>query len=150
MQVEGKTGTLVVKKAKTISLSEKYEDLGWKESDFGGYIAYDPSADDSTPNYDPMYTEDEIAEASSEIEKDAMEHMYIEIAITNITQTGEGLRTETNSDIKKMFLANNYFKYDGSQQRAEVIYALREASGVGYGAIDDDMLDKEYNLANWK
>ena len=43
-----------------------------------------------------------------------------------INQTGEGLRTETNPEIKKMFLKNRYFRYDGSAETAEIITALRK------------------------
>ena len=38
---------------------------------------------------------------------------------------GEGQRSETNPKIKKMFLLNKYFRYDGSPERAEIITALR-------------------------
>ena len=47
-----------------------------------------------------------------------------------IDQTGDGLRTETNPEIKKMFLNNTYFRYDGSSETADKIAELRkEISG---------------------
>ncbi len=44
----------------------------------------------------------------------------------DIKQVGEGLRTETNPRIKKMFLKNTYFRYDGGKNTAEIITALRK------------------------
>ena len=44
----------------------------------------------------------------------------------NIKQTGEGLRTETNPEIKKIFLENQYFRYDGSSETADKITELRK------------------------
>ena len=40
-------------------------------------------------------------------------------------KNGEGQRSETNPKIKKIFLINKYFRYDGSPERAEIITALR-------------------------
>lgn len=141
----GEDGTLVVKKAKTIDLSDsnKAEDLGWTTAADGNYSAYS-NDEDKSPSYERIFDDDE---ADSEAKK----HMYIQVEIGKVTQTGEGLRKETNPKVKKMFLSNNYFKYDGSQQRAEIIYQLREkakADGYdGYGPIKDDaLLEKEYNL----
>ena len=48
-----------------------------------------------------------------------------------LVQTGEGLRTETNPEIKKMFLQNEYFRYDGSQATANKIEKLRKAINNG-------------------
>ena len=62
----------------------------------------------------------------------------------DIKQTGEGLRTETNAAIKKMFLVNTYFRYDGTTSTAEVITALRKK-------IKDDYLSNstsEYGALN--
>lgn len=148
----GEDGTLVVKKAKTINLEDQYEDLGWNiiDSSKGIYSAYDLKEGDSD-EYQEMYTEEEKAEkagngADAGWKMDVLNNISVHVTLPSVTQTGEGLRTETNPKIKKMFMANNYFKYDGSRQTAEIIYALREASGVGYGAIEDDKLDNTYNL----
>ncbi len=56
----------------------------------------------------------------------------------DIKQVGEGLRTETNPTIKKMFLINTYFRYDGSQNTAEIITALRKR-------VKDDYLGNKTN-----
>ncbi len=59
-----------------------------------------------------------------------------------IVQTGDAMRGETNPIIKRMFLENTYFRYDGSPETAEAITALRkeylkDGSSVHYGAIND-------------
>ncbi len=53
-----------------------------------------------------------------------------------IKQIGEGLRAETNKDIKRMFLHNSYFRYDGSADRAEVIKKFRDTKNINLGALD--------------
>ena len=67
----------------------------------------------------------------------------VELWDGNIKQTGEGMRAETNPQIKKMFLNNVYFRYDGSQNTAEIITALRKMlktkisnSTSEYGALN--------------
>ncbi len=62
-----------------------------------------------------------------------------------IRQTGEGLRTETNPTIKKMFLQNSYFRYNGTHQTAEIITAMRKKikkdelndNGDEFGALNE-------------
>ena len=62
----------------------------------------------------------------------------------SITQTGEGQRGETNSKIKKMFLINTYFRYNGTTDTAEIVTALRNklkkdklgSDVVSYGALN--------------
>ena len=54
----------------------------------------------------------------------------------SIKQTGEAMRGETNSVIKKLFLYNTYFRYDGSQDTAEAITKLRKENDISYGALD--------------
>ncbi len=160
----GEDGTLVVKKAVTIDLSEKYEDLGWNKLSNGQYSAYNPEVK-VTKEMTKGYTEQQLQEISDDNqgEKAAKNNIFIEVELGNIEQTGEGLRTETNNKIKKMFLVNNYFKYDGSQTTAEIIYALRqkakEKGYSGYGPINvdsdgnelskdelDKLLNEEYDL----
>ncbi len=53
-----------------------------------------------------------------------------------IKQTGEAMRGETNAVIKKLFLYNTYFRYDGSQDTAEAITKLRKDNNIEYGALD--------------
>lgn len=67
-----------------------------------------------------------------------MDHIYGIIKIGNITQQGEGQRTETNYKIKKMFLENRYFRFDGDSLKAEAIVALREKYSLPYGPIQKD------------
>lgn len=144
----GEDGELLVKKAKTIDLSEKYEDLGWNDLGNGYYSAYSNDTN-NVKSYERAYLDEDIAN-EEQIDKEALERIYVEVEIGNVTQTGEGLRTETNSDIKKMFMSNKYFKYDGSRQKAEIIYALRKAipksDYSGYGRISDDILENSYYL----
>ena len=54
----------------------------------------------------------------------------------SMKQTGEAMRGETNSVIKKLFLYNTYFRYDGSQDTAEAITKLRKENDISYGALD--------------
>jgi len=61
----------------------------------------------------------------------------------NIVQKGDALRGETNPEIKKMFLQNTYFSYDGTPERAEAIKKFRDQYGVGYGSLNKSDLDPE-------
>ncbi len=71
----------------------------------------------------------------------------------DIVQKGEAQRGETNAEIKKMFLENTYFRYDGNTDTADAIMALRKEYGVKYGAIDktfdvehDDLSRKKVSI----
>ena len=55
-----------------------------------------------------------------------------------LKQKEEGVRTETNDKIKRIFANNYYFKYDGNQETAEVIYKLRNEKDLGYGNLNGD------------
>ncbi len=61
----------------------------------------------------------------------------------DVVQKGEAQRGETNAEIKKMFLENTYFRYDGSQETAEAIEKFRNEFGIKYGAID-----KKFDVKN--
>ena len=63
-----------------------------------------------------------------------------------ITQTGEGLRTETNPLIKRMFLINTYFRYDGTKDTADAIHQLKEAYDIQEGALDLAAAEKNIPL----
>ena len=63
-----------------------------------------------------------------------------------ITQTGEGLRTETNPLIKRMFLINTYFRYDGTKDTADAIHQLKEAYDIKEGALDLAAAEKKIPL----
>ena len=52
------------------------------------------------------------------------------------SQKGEGLRSETNPIIKRFFLNNTYFRFDGTSDTADAIMQLREAYGIKEGSLD--------------
>lgn len=124
-----KNNISVAKKAKTISATEEtYTDYGWSKNSEGTWTAYTVNENTGSTGYQRIYEDDseEIQEATDEVEKSVMKNVYVNIITSgNPVQTGEGLRTETNSEIKKMFLNNYYFKYDGTAERAEIITAIR-------------------------
>ena len=60
-----------------------------------------------------------------------------------VLQKGDALRGETNPKIKKMFLQNTYFSYDGTQERAEAIKKFRQQYGVGYGSLNSSGLNPD-------
>ncbi len=72
--------------------------------------------------------------------------IYVKKASTYnyIKQTGEAQRTQTNPKIKKIFLENTYFRYDGNAKTAEIITALRKKikedqlgeDGIEYGPLN--------------
>lgn len=140
------TGDVAIgKKAVAFELTkENLEDLGWnnkQKSDI--WTAYERQ--DTTSGYEPLYTQEEIDEQSDESIKQIMEKCYINLNMNgNIVQTGEGLRTETNSEIKKMFLHNNYFKYDGSADTAEIITELRNKLYEQRKSDSDSTNDYQY------
>lgn len=53
-------------------------------------------------------------------------------------QVEEGVRTETNEKIKRIFAVNSYFKYDGNPDTADIIYALRTQNDLGFGNLNGD------------
>ena len=115
-------GIPVSKKAVTEEISSMAEDLQWHETANDKLAAYeveDTSIDDFQAVYPDVTEEDD----DYEIKK----NVYVKLITTgNIVQTGEGQRTETNSLIKKMFLQNEYLRYDGSAETAEIIKELRK------------------------
>ena len=140
-------GIKLSKKAEKIKISEEAEDLGWKE--VGNKLAAYEIADVSNEDFQPAYPDIAEDDEDYNIKKD----VYVNVITTgNVTQTGEGQRTETNTEIKKMFLQNKYFRYDGSAKTAEIITALREKLyGTSedverYGPIDESKIkDSEGN-----
>ena len=140
-------GIKLSKKAEKIKISEEAEDLGWKEA--GNKLAAYEIADVSNEDFQPAYPDIAEDDEDYNIKKD----VYVNVITTgNVTQTGEGQRTETNTEIKKMFLQNKYFRYDGSAKTAEIITALREKLyGTSedverYGPIDESKIkDSEGN-----
>ncbi len=138
----------VVKKAVTDTIQSMGEDLDWDNSN-GFWTAYVENAEGSSTGWEQVYPDIDASEEDYDIKI----NIYSDVTIENsIEQTGEGQRTETNPRIKKMFLNNNYFRYDGSQETAEIITALREKMGTisekgeSYGAIKEGLLDNTYSL----
>ncbi len=129
----------VAKKATTIKIGDEYEDLNWEKVEgTNKYSAYSSKVDE-TPDYQKLYHEGmDKYDKASDIKKKAMDHIYGVIKIGNITQQGEGQRTETNSKIKKMFLENRYFRFDGDKLKAEAIVALRNKYNLKFGPLQKD------------
>ena len=151
------------KKAETLKFSDReaLEDLGWND-DAGLWTAYEENSGKQETGYDLVYTvehQDKLKEIVGERnmergQKIASRVFMNVITSNNINQVGEGQRAETNPDIKKMFLHNNYFRYDGSTERAEIINKLRDkvyeertgSSKKKYGPLTDEELEKTFTL----
>lgn len=145
----------VAKKAVTVDASddEVLEDLGWEERSSGLWTAYEEKS--TTSGFERLFPDEEITEdkESNATKRLVMTKCYINLNLTNnIVQVGEGQRTETNTTIKKMFLQNKYFRYDGSTETAEIITALRkqnpddENDDIAYGALDEEELKKTVKI----
>ena len=143
---QGDDITKYVKKAKTLNIANEYEDLYWNKVD-NVYSAYDPKGDQES-TMTPMYKDSAINDESDAVKKEAMKKIYAELTMNVVKQTGDGLRTVTNNKIKKMFLSNKYFRYDGTKERAEEITQLRETYNIDYGALSDSDLDKKIKYTN--
>ena len=135
----------VMKKAETIKSTDtdSLADLGWNNNSSGVWTAYKEESGSET-GYERLYEDSECGEG---IEGDVKRRMYINLKTTgNIVQVGEGQRLETNDDIKKMFLHNTYFRYDGSEETAEIITKLRKEHDLDYGALEEDDLKKKVTI----
>ena len=133
-----KEGIKVSKKAKLLDNTE-LADLKWN-NDNGIWIAYSPETKGGggSTEFDPLYGDSE-----DKIEQ----RIYSKVNITSgmVKQEGEGLRTETNAKIKKMFTTNKYFRYTGDRKTAEIITTLRNnALGGAYGPV----VDKDAGIDN--
>lgn len=144
-----KQNKIVGKKAVTVdaSNSEVMEDLGWGNPD-EIWVAYEENKDFSGTEYEPMYPD--IPE--DEEDYDIKINIYVKMEMLGtVLQTGEGQRTETNNKIKKMFLQNNYFRYDGSTETAEIITELRKKvasnHGISSGAYHTALSDNDMNTS---
>ena len=137
----------VIKKAVTFDSSEddKLLDLGWNNDvNPSVWSAYEAS-DGSETGFERIYEDDEIDGTGTEAE--VKRRLYINLSTTgNIVQVGEGQRVETNDEIKKMFLNNKYFRYDGSEEVAEIITALRKEHDIKYGPLDEDDLNRTVTI----
>ena len=67
---------------------------------------------------------------------------------SSINQKGDAQRGETNAKIKKMFLENTYFRYDGSPEVAEAITKFRNQYGMDYGPINQKFDPEKDDLAS--
>ncbi len=145
----------VAKKAVTIDASDDkvLEDLGWIEKSSGLWTAYEEKS--TTSGFERLFPDEEITpeKEPNETYRYVMSKCYINLNMnSNIIQVGEGQRTETNATIKKMFLQNKYFRYDGSTETAEIITALRKQDpdnkndDISYGALDEDELKKTVTI----
>ena len=140
---------VVAKKAVTVSASdsEVMKDLGWDNPD-GIWVAYEKSDEASGTNYEAMYPDI----SSDEKDYDIKSKIYVQMEMEGtVLQTGEGQRTETNNQIKKIFLQNNYFRYDGSAETAEIITELRKKvannHGIASGAYHTSLSDSDLNTS---
>ena len=125
-----KSGIKVAKRASMVKIDDVAEDLNWNEID-NKYSAYQIKSSSNT-SYEPAYPDVTPDDKEYNIKK----NIYVKLITTgNVVQTGEGLRTETNSKIKKMFLNNKYFRYDGSVETAEAITELRNTYSIPYGPV---------------
>ena len=139
----------VAKKAITIDASDDdvLEDLGWEERSGGLWTAY--KTEPTTSGFERLFPDEEITPdiESNETYRFVMSNCYINLNLhSNIVQVGEGQRTETNTKIKKMFLQNKYFRYDGSTETADIITALRKKNDIKYGALDTNELKKTVTI----
>ena len=127
-----KVGLAVSKKAETVDANDTdaLEDLGWKKTG-SVWSAYEVNDKEMQTGYESLgsfYNSVEEFEAAynNDNKKEYAKYIYINMKTNgNIIQVGEGVRGETNAEIKKMFLQNKYFQYDGSTETAEIITALR-------------------------
>ena len=128
-----------VKKADTsdISSGSVQEDYKWHDMSNGVYSAYKPDSTTSS-SMEKIFTPGQIDSEGDAAKKDIKDKLYMETKISNVTQTGDGIRGETNAKIKKMFLTNRYFRYQGTENVAEQITQFRKEKGYKYGKIPDD------------
>ena len=100
----------------------------------GAWSVYEEKEASMSGEYEQTYPDDES------IAKRSIYHRTT--FSTSIEQKEEAIRVETNPKIKRIFLNNYYFKYDGSEETADVILALREVVGSSdkphYGNLNGD------------
>ena len=138
LQGEG-TRFNVTKKAKVLDLSKEdnVKDIGWNDNGKDYWTAYKLEGSSASSGYKEVPDTDGTIYYTTQAASDSK---------SSIKQTGEGQRAETNSDIKKMFLTNTYFRYDGTTERAEAITKLRKDNSIEYGALSEDDLSKEVTI----
>ena len=82
-------------------------------------------------------------------EHDGVWTAYEEIK-DDVVQRGDAQRRETNSKIKRMFMNNTYFRYDGTADTARAIIQFRKDYDIGYGALDDKFDTSNIDLSKKK
>ncbi len=125
----------VSKMAKTLNTSntDKLKDFGWTDEYSGLWTAYEEEGTRTT-NWEKIYPDSDDSVKSM---------IYTKVTSpVQIIQTGEGQRSETNAQIKKMFLSNKYFRYDGTKGRAELITRMRLENDIEYGPLSEEDLRK--------
>ena len=151
-------GYIVSKKAVTLKFTDEefdevaLRDLSWNLKN-NVWSAYKASEDSYTGPEEKAYPD-----SSDEVEG----RTYTQVVLTsgNIKQTGEAQRAETNSKIKEMFLSNTYFRYDGTEETAEIITKMRNKiketklgeKGIAYGALNAlyDESGKKIDVTDYK
>ena len=113
--------------------SSSLEDLGWSDEYSTLWTAYEEE-DSSSTEWENLYPDDTDEVKINIFTKKTSEN--------TIAQKGEGQRAETNYQIKKMFLENYYFRYDGTQSKAELITRMREENDIDYGPLSEEDLKK--------
>ncbi len=132
----------VVKRAKRSKIKDIAEDINWNEvQGSNAFSAYAGSGTTETGDYELAYPDLSQEDSEYEIKK----KIYVKLSSAgSVKQTGEGQRVETNSKIKKMFLQNKYFRYDGSSETAEVIAELRKEITDKYNSENNKKLENYY------
>ncbi len=131
----------VAKKAITSKISDNKDELSWNDVGNNMLSAYKLENVSTTTKQQAF---EGITEGDDDY--DIKKDVSVEITLSeNIVQTGEGQRTETNPEIKKMFLNNTYFRYDGSQETAEAITKLRNNNNLNYGPLNEGQGGKTLN-----
>ena len=120
--------------AKLVGLSVSRKAITEKKTG-SSWSAYDKNTNiTETGDWEQAYPNSE-----DEIEK----RVYLKTTIHGgKKQVEEGIRTETNEKIKRIFAINSYFRYDGNPDTAEIIYNLRhnnnKSKDLGYGNLNGD------------
>ena len=155
-------GLMVAKKAIELDMQnqETFIDLNWKttqtkENQY--WVAYEEKGDISDYTKDEqVYSEEDIEKEKDENSKDVKSRIYSGISFSkgDIAQVGDGIRSVTNNEIKKMFLYDTYFRYDGNQKTAEDITRIRDfisneiklkykIDNPAYGALNEVVINKK-------
>ena len=98
----------------------------------GSWSAYDEE-DSASETYQRVYPDEDENSIRGKL-------YYRDKLNKTVVQKEDGVRGTTNSKIKKMFLVNKYFNYDGSVDTADTIAQIKEKLGMDFGAVSKDDL----------